>query len=275
MKILILGGNRFVGKKVAETLVQWENVTVFNRSGTGPKNCNIIKGDRNTFIDIDKDYDIIVDFCLYKKEQAIKLVKKLKENQKYIFISSAAVYKNNNCLIYNEDMPIGGLDGFGNYGIEKAECEEIINNSSLDYITLRPSYIIGQGSIHPRIRYYINKITKNEPVEVAGDGNKILTFIWIHDIVSLIVNMVRIFYTYKSKTAFNVVSEDFYSSKSLISEIASFLNMPYTIKENGENAPFKNEHLMLSPLKLGQKFSTIKQNLPSFHEWAVSNKKYE
>ena len=56
MKILILGGNRFVGKLVAERLTKdnypgnllYKNdVTILNRSGTGPSTCRIIKCDRN------------------------------------------------------------------------------------------------------------------------------------------------------------------------------------------------------------------------------------
>ena len=49
-KVLILGGNRFVGKALAKKIV-WEYrynfVDVFNRSGTGPWGTNIIQGDRN------------------------------------------------------------------------------------------------------------------------------------------------------------------------------------------------------------------------------------
>ena len=53
MTILILGGNRFVGKLLAESLLQSTNeITVFNRKGTGPKDCLVIKVDRNILEDL-------------------------------------------------------------------------------------------------------------------------------------------------------------------------------------------------------------------------------
>ena len=44
-----------MGKLLAKKLVELDlNVTVFNRSGTGPSGVNIIKGDRNNIEDIKK-----------------------------------------------------------------------------------------------------------------------------------------------------------------------------------------------------------------------------
>ena len=50
MKIVIIGGNRFVGKLLARLflLVKFTDVILINRTGTGPSNCTLIKCDRNT-----------------------------------------------------------------------------------------------------------------------------------------------------------------------------------------------------------------------------------
>lgn len=267
MNILVIGGNRFVGKKVSQTLSKLVNVTVLNRSETGPEQVKIIKFDRNNSFTIKNDFDLIIDFCLFKPSQANHLIDFLKPNQKYIFISSAAAYKDNNCLSYNENMKIGGLKGFGNYGIEKADCERIIENTESDYIILRPPYIVGQDCPRPRIKYYLQNILNQNVVEVDGDGNKLLSFIWVSDIVNTIVDMSLNFNSYNTRTSYNIVNEDVYSSKSLINEISDFLNIPAKVIENGKNSPFINEHLLLSPLKLGKKFSSIKQNLPEFYDY--------
>ena len=58
MNILILGGNRFVGKKVADMLSTNHTVTVFNRSGIGGGNVTVIQGDRNTYTNKFDGYDI-------------------------------------------------------------------------------------------------------------------------------------------------------------------------------------------------------------------------
>jgi hypothetical protein len=92
MEILIIGGNRFMGKKVAQTLFKDHNITVLNRKGTSPVECNIIQQDRNELKDL-KEYDVIIDMCLYNLEQTVKTVDILNKQQnlqQYIFISSIA-----------------------------------------------------------------------------------------------------------------------------------------------------------------------------------------
>jgi hypothetical protein len=72
---------------------------------------------------------------------------------------------------------------------------------------------------------------------------------------------------YNVKDSYNVVSEDVYSAKTLIEEISMFLNKKANVIENGTSSPFIDGHLLLSPLKLGRKFSSIKQNLPEFFDY--------
>ena len=79
MKVLIIGGNRFMGKHLSTKLVSMGNeVDVFNRSGTGISNVNIIQGDRNNREDLEEvdfvKYDCIVDMCLYKVKQFNQLI---------------------------------------------------------------------------------------------------------------------------------------------------------------------------------------------------------
>ena len=56
MKLFVFGGNRFMGKLLVKELIKlgFRNVTLFNRSGTGPSGTNIIQGDRNNPKDIKK-----------------------------------------------------------------------------------------------------------------------------------------------------------------------------------------------------------------------------
>ncbi len=265
MKILILGGNRFVGKMVAQKLSTLYEVTVLNRSGTGPDTCNIIKFDRNHILNIKNDYDLILDFCLFNATQAIGLNKFLLFDQPYIFISSAAAYKNSNNLCYREDMDTGGLSGFGDYGVEKSECERIIRKRTFNNLIIRPPYIIGDGCPRPRLRYYINKIKNNEPIHLAGDGNKLLTFIWSTDIMDVLLDMVSNFNYYVSQgSVYNVASDEIYSSISLIREISDILDVEPILQTNGSESPFVDEHLILNPCKLGRKFKSIKNRLPQF-----------
>ena len=163
MKILVIGGNRFVGKKlVTKLLNQSYEVTVLNRSGSGPSGAKKIKFDRNieehyNCVDFNQ-YDCIVDMCLFKPEQ-FKLIKnKILDDINYIFVSSGAVdYIDTN--------------SFGDYAIEKMEVEKEISQTNLNYKIIRPSYIVGMGNHRPRLGYYISKLKNNESISIDGDGN--------------------------------------------------------------------------------------------------------
>ena len=115
-RILIFGGNRFVGKQLSEVLIGKYRVDVFNRSGTSSDDrISIIKGDRNNKQDIDKidfdKYDYIVDMCLFFPSQLKLIINSIKS--KYIFVSSAAA--NDRYIEY-----------YGDYGKDKLAVEDTI-----------------------------------------------------------------------------------------------------------------------------------------------------
>jgi nucleoside-diphosphate-sugar epimerase len=267
LKILIFGGNRFVGKMVASTLALTYDVTVLNRSGTGPPGCRNIIHDRNDPLTIRNDYDLIIDFCLFNPTQAHLLTQFLLRDQPYIFISSAAAYKTSNNVCYNETMETGGLAGFGDYGVHKAKCESLIAEKTINNLIIRPPYIIGDACPRPRLRYYVEGVRIGAPIHVAGDGNKLLTFVWSTDMMNTILDMVCDFDYYVGEgSVYNVVGNEIYTSRSLIQEISTIMGIDPIIKENGPDSPFIDETLILSPRKLGGGFTSIKERLPRFIE---------
>ena len=156
--ILILGGNRFVGKALSLRLSKYNNVDVFNRSGTcaDKEIIGVIQGDRNNIedilkIDFDK-YDCIVDMCLFFTSQ-FKLIKDLiPKNTNYIFVSSGAA---------DEKY----IETFGDYGKDKLAVENMLSETNLNYKIIRPSYIVGEGNHRPRLGYFINRILNHKYVD--------------------------------------------------------------------------------------------------------------
>ena len=107
-EILIIGGNRFVGKLVSEDLYKkGYNVNLLNRSGNSPVDCNVIKVDRNEIKNIDISPEIIIDMCAYDVSQIEKLFSSINTDRlrQYILISSIA----------------SQYSFFGDYGKRKAE----------------------------------------------------------------------------------------------------------------------------------------------------------
>lgn len=271
MKCLILGGNRFIGKKLADKLVKHGcSVTVLNRTGNGPTGCNVIKCDRNDINLIENDYDVIVDFCLFKPDQANPLRSFLKPSQRYLFISSAAAYKDSHCQFYTETMEVGGREKFGDYGKDKAKCEAIVDSFDVSSIIVRPPYIVGNDCPRPRLRFYIEKLLNDGKCPVAGNGNALFSLVWSEDVVNVLFTMVTDSRAFRQKH-YNISSYDVYSSRTLVAELSEFLNRPYEIIEEVKDVPFLNENLILSTERLNWRFVPIKYRLKEFCEYSSIN----
>ncbi len=108
MKILIIGGTRFIGPHVARRpAIEGHNVTVFHRGTTTasmPNSIGEIIGDRNKLKDFLKEFeklkpDIVLDMVLLTESQAKELVEVMSGIAgRLVVASSCDVYRNYNML---------------------------------------------------------------------------------------------------------------------------------------------------------------------------------
>ena len=169
MIVLVIGGNRFVGKKLVMELAEWDEVDfvyVFNRSGTGlrHKKVRILVGDRNDPKDLTAvpwhDIEYVVDMCLYKVEQLNPLLKYVKKKN-YTFVSSIAAVLD----------PVES--GFGEYGEQKRLVEEKVRKEIWKNCIVRPTYVLsspGSPSHRSRDRYFLDCLYHGVPIQIDGDG---------------------------------------------------------------------------------------------------------
>ena len=184
-RILIMGGNRFVGKALAKVLLDKGHIVdVFNRSGTSPDDrvTYTIQADRNHDRDlwrIDTNrYDCIVDMCLYKPSQFKLIQHYIPKELKYIFVSSGAADERY-------------IDYYGDYGREKLEIEEMFESSKLNYKIVRPSYIVGIGNHRPRLGHYIDQLSDaRKSIKVDGDGKNKINVVFVQDVVKVLETLV-------------------------------------------------------------------------------------
>lgn len=253
MNIFVFGGNRFVGKALTERLLKNHKVTVFNRSGTGPEGATIIKGDRNIVSDLhDIDfsiYDRIIDFCLFKAEQFDKFAHLIGNDQKYIFISSASV----------------GREQWGEYGTDKEECERLVFEKFSKVKVVRPPYIDGENSHRARTAQIINQIENNKPVTIAGDGNYYINIVWVDDVVNFLDKLTQ--QTDYRPEVIELANPRNYLMTEYIDLIASKLGKEYTIEENSDKfwAPAYDLDMMYSMYT--EEFSLVLSKIPKFLEW--------
>ena len=215
MKILVIGGNRFVGKKLVERLItESHKVTVLNRSGTGPARAIKVKFDRNNKLDIDsfnfQGFDCIVDMCLFKPEQFYLIKDSIPTHTNYIFVSSGAVdYIDTN--------------SFGDYAVEKMEVEKALSLSDINYKIVRPSYIVGMGNHRPRLGYYISQLKNNESIAIDGDGNYPINLVFANDVVECLIGIV--YDMDRTNKTYNICGDEPVTINDLINLLKQELNI--------------------------------------------------
>lgn len=222
MKLLILGGTRFVGRHlVTAALARNHEITLFNR-GKHPSGAltsvEAIYGDRNS--DLAKlqgrRWDAVVDTCGYLPRTVRASAEVLSHSiDRYVFISSLSVYADVSVFGIDETAPTATLtseqldqanaiDSSGQasavtygkmYGGLKALCEqaaeEVLPNRVL---IIRPGLIVGSYDYTDRFTYWVQRIARgNEAREVLAPGrpDRYIQFIDVRDLTEWIVRMIE------------------------------------------------------------------------------------
>ena len=226
-KILIMGGNKFVGKEIIKKFLEKDYIVyVINRGMR--KNIEgvvFLKADRNNLVEIENilkgiEVDIIIDVSAYTEEQVDILHKVMRNKFKqYILISSASVYNNIESNPANEESQTGENLVWGDYAKNKYLAEKkTIENSKLynfKYTIFRPFYIYGIGNNLDRENYFFSRIKYNLPIYIPSKNN-IIQFGYVEDLALAIESSIGNSDFYNQ--IFNI-SGDEYVTMSEFSEI--------------------------------------------------------
>src|ERR1700730_158196 len=229
MKVLILGGTRFVGRHlVTAALARNHEITLFNR-GKHPsaplKSVETICGDRNS--DLAKlqgrRWDAVVDTCGYLPRTVRASAEILSHSvARYVFISSQSVYADVSVSGIDETAPVATLtseqldhaneiDSSGQpsaltygkmYGGLKALCEQAAEEVSPNRVLIiRPGLIVGPYDYTDRFTYWVQRVARDEPREVLAPvrPDRYVQFIDVRDLAEWTVRMIET----KSTGAYN------------------------------------------------------------------------
>jgi 2'-hydroxyisoflavone reductase len=206
MKILILGGKRFLGIALVEAILKAGHTpTLFNRGLTNPNLFPDIKnliGDRNGDFKAlkRKKWDAVIDtsgFVPRIVKQSAKFLSGKCES--YTFISTVSVYNDFNSPDITEDYPLAQLedpedeDYTGeNYGPLKALCEyEIQKNFDGKVLVIRPGLIVGPNDPTDRFAYWPWRVSLGGKVLAPAPPSSNLQFIDVRDLAEFIVRLVE------------------------------------------------------------------------------------
>ncbi len=202
MRILIIGGTRFIGPWVVRRLAKLgHDVTVFHRGETQaelPGGVNEIYGDRRELASFAAAFktaapDVVLDMIAYTEDDARALVRVFKDiARRAVVLSSADVYGAYGrlrrletgepaALPLAEDAPLreslypyraqaAGPDDF-KYHYEKILVERVVmNESELPGTVLRLPAVYGPGDTQHRLFDYVKRMDDKRPVIILGEG---------------------------------------------------------------------------------------------------------
>jgi nucleoside-diphosphate-sugar epimerase len=176
MRILVMGGTRFVGRPLVASLVEaGHEVSVFTRGRQPvPAGVEHLKGDRTQETDLSqlsgRDFDVIVDSSgrtLTDTRSVLTFTGA--PRHRLVYVSSAGVYADSELWPLDEDAPLDPASRHAG----KAETEAWLLAEGIPFTSFRPTYIIGPGNYNPIERWFFDRLTHDRPIPLPGNGGLI------------------------------------------------------------------------------------------------------
>lgn len=196
MKILVLGGTKFVGRHLVKlAVIAGHDVTTFNRglSNSGlDQNTDVrcLIGDRSSDLSALRrgNWDVVYDLSGYLPGDVQASVQLLSERLgRYVFVSSISVYADGTAGGIDEQAPVH-RDGDG-YGPLKALCERKV----LDLLQpgrgliVRPGLIVGPFDPTHRFNYWIERVARGGSILAPGRPERDIQVIDARDLAAFML----------------------------------------------------------------------------------------
>ncbi len=207
MRILIIGGTRFLGRHLVEAaLDRVHEVTLFNRGKTNPDlfpNVEKIIGDREHDVASlnGRLWEAVIDTSGYLPRLVRLSADVLKENvTRYVFISSISVYDNFRKVGINETDPVGKIQDETTeeitgetYGPLKASCEQAVQDIyGLERaLIVRPGLIVGPHDPTDRFTYWPVRVARGGEVLAPQGPEAPIQVIDVRDLSAFIVKLIE------------------------------------------------------------------------------------
>lgn len=206
MKILIIGGTRFLGRALVDAaLAGGHSLTLFNRGLSNPDlypDLEHLAGDRKEDLSAlrGRHWDVVMDTCGYEPEVVRRSAGALADAvENYVFISSISVYADLSRPGVDErgaveQLPEGADETFAieKYGALKALCEQAVEQAMPGRaLNIRPGLIVGQYDPTDRFTYWPWRVSLGGDVLAPGRPGHLTQFIDVRDLAEWTVRVVE------------------------------------------------------------------------------------
>jgi nucleoside-diphosphate-sugar epimerase len=196
MRILIMGGTRFIGVYLTQLLVEeGHKVVLFNR-GNRPlpslQGLEQITGDRTDAAQLkeklsQEDFDIIFDNNGRELTDTQPLAEIFQDRvQHFVYMSSAGVY------LKSDQMPHIEGDAVDPKSRHKGkhETEAFLAQSGLPFTSIRPTYIYGPSNYNELESWFFDRIVRDRPIPIPGNGMHITQLGHVKDLAKAMTKIV-------------------------------------------------------------------------------------
>ncbi len=217
MKLLILGGTKFVGRHIADAaLARGHELTLLTRGQTnadlfvGNPAVEMLRGDR-TSVDAlsalltsadDCTWDAVIDVNGYFPRDVRASAELLKGRAaRYLFISSVSVYQDFSRKYMSEESPTAKIDNAEvqtqitgeNYGALKALCEQAVVDAfgAESSVIVRPGLVVGPYDPTNRFIYWPMRVARGGEALAPGAAERAVQFIDGRDLAAFTLNLLE------------------------------------------------------------------------------------
>jgi 2'-hydroxyisoflavone reductase len=206
MRILILGGSKFLGRALTEGAVnRGHTLTLFNRGRTNPElfpEVEKLRGDRQG--DLASLHGRVWDVVIDTSGNVPSVVRSSTELLSqvagyYLFVSSRSVYAPPYRIGFDETAPTVNPDNASTkdpgqrYGALKLVCERVVAKAFPDaHAVIRPGLIVGPHDPSGRFTYWPIRIARGGAVLAPAPPDRQVQFIDVRDLADWIVRLAEV-----------------------------------------------------------------------------------
>ena len=204
MRILVLGGTRFLGRAFVDAaLARTHAVSIFTRGQTNPElfpDAEHLRGDRDGHLGaLEKgSWDAVVDTSGYVPRVVRASAELLaKRASHYTFVSSISAYADlstgpdeSSALATLEDETVEDVDE--HYGALKALCEREVHRAFPGRgLIVRPGLVVGPHDPTDRFTYWPRRLGRGGEMLAPGPPERATQFIDVRDLAEWLVRMLE------------------------------------------------------------------------------------
>jgi 2'-hydroxyisoflavone reductase len=206
LRILILGGTKFLGRAIAEEgLARGHELTLFNRGETDPElfpETEQLHGDRKHDLSAleGRTWDAVIDTSGYVPVDVRASAEQLRESARYVFVSSVSAYADFSTGP-TEESPLAELGelpadevaaDYSNYGPLKALCEaEVERVFGERALIVRPGLIVGPHDPTGRFTYWARRLERGGEILAPGPPERRAQFVDVRDLATWTLDAVE------------------------------------------------------------------------------------